>query len=76
MPETARDEGLFKSGLQVERGFLKAPRDYRQCELKKDWNRLVRGLTSGGKLEKELKRLLLRDGFRLQVGEGGGPVDL
>ena len=71
-----RDEGLFKSGLQVERGFLKAPRDYRQCELKKDWdwNRLVSGLTSGGKLEKELKRLLLRDGFRLQVGEWGDPL--
>jgi len=40
------EEKLFKCGLQVERGYLKAPREYRACELKQDWDwqRLLQGL--------------------------------
>jgi len=40
------EEKLFKCGLQVERGYLKAPKEYRECELKKDWDwqRLLKAL--------------------------------
>jgi hypothetical protein len=60
----------FKCGLQVERGYLKAPPEYRQCELKEDWdwNRLVRSLRSGSPVEREISRLVKREGFRLHAG--------
>ncbi len=70
-----RDEGLFKCGMQVERGFLKPPRQYRQCRLKRDWDwhRLTKGLTPNGRLTKELKRLIVKEGFGLQIGNWSGP---
>ena len=48
------EEKLFKCGLQVERGYLKPPADYPQCELKSDWDwhRLIRALKPKGVLEK------------------------
>lgn len=63
-------EQLFKCGLQVERGFLKAPREYRECELRADWDwhRLLRGLRPGSALLREVKRLVVREGFRLHAG--------
>ncbi|MBZ5615878.1 MAG: hypothetical protein LAO23_17870 [Acidobacteriia bacterium] len=30
------EEQLFKCGMQVERGYIKAPREYRDCELRPD----------------------------------------
>ena len=43
------EEKLFKCGLQVERGYVKAPRSARECELRPDWDwhRLVKGLRPG-----------------------------
>ena len=67
------DEGLFKCGLQVERGYLKAPRDFPACKLARDWDwhRLMEALKSGSTLEKELKRLVMREGFRIRAGSWG-----
>lgn len=64
------DEQLFKCGLQVERGYLKAPREYRDCELRTDWDwhRLLKALKPGSTMERELKRLVLREGFILHAG--------
>ena len=64
------DEKLFKCGLQIERGYIKAPREYRQCELRRDWdwNRLLKALKPRGPMERELKRLVLREGFAIFAG--------
>jgi hypothetical protein len=64
------DSKVFKCGLQVERGYVKAPRTARECELRPDWDwhRLVRGLRSGTALERELSRLIRREGFSLFAG--------
>jgi len=64
------DEKLFKCGLQVERGYVKAPRSARECELRTDWDwhRLVKGLRPGSRVERELRRLILREGFSLFAG--------
>jgi hypothetical protein len=64
------EERVFKSGLQVERGYVKAPREYRDCELRPDWDwhRLLKALKPQSPMERELKRLVLREGFMLQAG--------
>jgi hypothetical protein len=66
------DEALFKCGLQVERGFLKAPRGSGEWQLKPDWdwNRMLAALKPSGPLDKELRRLL-GDGFRIFAGSWG-----
>ncbi len=68
MIETA--EGLFKCGLQVERGFVLPPPEFQHCRLQPDWDwhRLIHSLRRGGDLEKELRRLLRREGFRVFGG--------
>jgi hypothetical protein len=64
------DEKLFKCGLQVERGYVKASRSARECELRTDWDwhRLAKGLRPGSPLERELRRLIRREGFHLFAG--------
>lgn len=64
------DERLFQCGLQVERGYLKAPREYRECELRPDWDwhRLLKALKPKSAMERELRRLVLREGFRIFAG--------
>lgn len=63
-------ERLFKCGLQVERGYLKAPPEHRHCVLRPDWDwhRLLQVLMPKSVMERELRRLVLREGFRLQAG--------
>ena len=65
-----KDERLFKCGLQVERGFLKAPEGQARFELRDDWDwhRLLKALKPKGPMEKELKRLVTREGFWLRAG--------
>ena len=60
------EEQLFKCGLQVERGYVKAPRGYREWQLQPDWdwNRLVKGLRPGSQMDDELRRLV-GEGFRV-----------
>jgi hypothetical protein len=64
------EEKLFKCGMQVERGYVRAPRDYRECQLQSDWDwhRLLRSLRPRSSMERELKRLVLREGFMLRGG--------
>ena len=63
-------ERLFKCGMQVERGYVKAPREFRQGQFGSDWDwhRLVEALNPGGALERELERLVLGEGFTLRAG--------
>jgi hypothetical protein len=63
-------ECLFKCGMQVERGYVRAPREYHECELRPDWDwhRLLGRLSPKGPMERELKRLVLREGFRIHAG--------
>ena len=65
------EDRAFQCGMQVERGYIKAPRKFRQCQLASDWDwhRLVRQLRSGSLLDRELRRLILREGF---AGHAGG----
>lgn len=64
------EEKLFTCGLQVERGYVKAPREFRACRLAPDWdwNRLLAALTRGGPMERQLRRLVRREGFELRAG--------
>ena len=64
------DDQRFKCGLQVERGLLKAPPGQERFELRDDWDwhRLLQVLKPKGAMERELKRLVMREGFWVQVG--------
>jgi hypothetical protein len=61
---------VFKCGLQVERGYVTAPPGSGDCQLRSDWDwhRLVKGLRSGSAAERELRRLIKREGFHLFAG--------
>lgn len=65
-----REERVFESGFQVERGPVTGPERYPGCRLKPDWdwNQLVRWLRKGTVLDQELARLLKREGFRVNIG--------
>jgi len=64
------DDRLFKCGIQVERGYLNPPKEYPQCRLQSDWDwhRLVAALKPSGSMERELKRLVMREGFKIYAG--------
>jgi hypothetical protein len=57
-------------GLQIERGYAKAPREYRHFELRPDWDwhRLLAALKSRSPLARELERLVCREGFLVHAG--------
>jgi hypothetical protein len=63
------EEQLFQCGMGVERGYVKAPGDFSQCQLAEDWDwhRLVRALRPKSPMERELTRLL-REGFQIRGG--------
>jgi hypothetical protein len=65
------DEKLFKCGMQVERGYLRAPKDFPHCQLNSDWDwhRFYRGLGARGQIAAELKRLVVDEGFRIHAGD-------
>lgn len=62
---------VFKSGLQVERGYARGPSPYPGCLLQKDWDwhRLVRQCRRGTDLDRLLNRLIRRDGFAAELGD-------
>ncbi len=64
------DERLFKCGFSVERGMIQPPPDFPKIQLQEDWDwhRLLKNLKPGGAMEKELKRLVSREGFRVEAG--------
>jgi hypothetical protein len=65
------DNDVFKSGLQIERGYAQGPVPYPGCLLKRDWDwhRLVRQCAAGTVLDRELRRLVKREGFVAEVGD-------
>jgi hypothetical protein len=66
-----QDEEVFKSGLQIERGYARGPEPYPGCLLQKDWDwhRLVGQCRAGSTLDRELRRLLRREGFVAEIGD-------
>lgn len=68
------DDRFFECGLQIERGFLHAPPEYRNCELQSDWDwhRLLESLKRRSLMESEIRRLVRREGFRLHAGSWEG----
>ena len=65
------DAGIFKSGLQVEGGWAADPEPYPGVRLRDDWDwhRLVKQCWSGTALDRELQRLIKREGFVVEVGD-------
>jgi hypothetical protein len=66
-----QESRVFKSGLQVERGYAVGPEPYPGCLLQKDWDwhRLMKQCREGSALDRELRRLLKREGFVAEVGD-------
>lgn len=61
------DRKIFKSGLQIERGYAIGPEPYPGCLLKDDWD-WHRLMKQSAALEAELSRLIKREGFVAEVG--------
>lgn len=59
------DRRVFKSGLQVERGYVSGPEAERPWGLREDfdWHRLVKQCRAGTVFDRELRRLVQREGF-------------
>ena len=67
------EKGVFQIGLQIERGYAQGPAPYPGCVLETDWDwhRLVKQAADGTVLDRELRRLLQREGFVVEVGDWG-----
>jgi hypothetical protein len=63
------DGKVFKCGFSVERGLIKSP-DFPAIEMRPDfdWHRLTAALRPSDKMESELRRLVMREGFRVDAG--------
>lgn len=68
------DERAVKFGLQIERGYAWASREYRHFTLRPDWDwhRLLAALNPRGAMGRELERLVCREGFLLHAGSWEG----
>jgi hypothetical protein len=66
-----RAKQVFQSGLQIERGYATGPTPFPGCLLAADWdwNRLMKGCARGTALDREMRRLLVREGFVAEVGD-------
>jgi hypothetical protein len=64
------EASLFKCGFSVERGMIEPPADFPKIQLMPDWDwhRLLAALKKAGAMEHELKRLVTREGFRIDAG--------
>jgi hypothetical protein len=62
---------VFKSGLQVERGYVEGPEAQQPWGLREDWDwhRLMKQCARGTSLDDELRRLLKREGFVAEIGD-------
>ncbi len=71
-----RSNGIFQSGLQVERGFVSGKTDWPGVLLAEDWDwhRLMKQCAKGTALDDELRRLILREGFTANIGGADGHV--
>jgi hypothetical protein len=70
------EDKIFKSGLQVERGYVKRTQGLSELELRSDWDwhRLVKSLQPKSPMDSELKRLVQREGFCLHAGTWSKPA--
>lgn len=70
------DDQLFKCGMQVERGYLRAPAGRKAWQLKPDWdwNRLLQAIHPRSPFLAGLRRLVA-DGFRVHAGTWEEPVE-
>jgi hypothetical protein len=59
------DRKVFKSGLQVERGYVSGAESNQPWGLRPDfdWHRLVKQCRAGTAFDRELRRLVKREGF-------------
>jgi len=66
-----RDQEIFKSGMQVERGYAAGPEPHTGWKLKPDWDwhRLVKQCWNRTVLDREMRRLLHREGFAAEIGD-------
>jgi hypothetical protein len=64
------EEKIFQCGMQVERGYLKAPKEYPACQLRSDWDwhRLLGALEQDGAIVDEVARLVSEEGFVVRAG--------
>jgi hypothetical protein len=64
------EEQLFKCGFSVERGMIEPPDNFPKIKLMPDWDwhRLLAELKPRSTLVRELKRLIMREGFRIEAG--------
>ena len=62
-----QEKRIFKSGLQIERGYAQGPEPYPGCLLKDDWD-WHRLMKPSAALDAELRRLITREGFVVEVG--------
>ncbi len=72
------EDKLFKCGLQVERGRIERADRSSDYSLHSDWDwhRLVKGLRPGAAMERELNRLVKREGFHIHAGTWSEPAQL
>jgi hypothetical protein len=63
-----QEKRIFKSGLQIERGYATRPEPYPGCLLKADWD-WHRLMKSSAALDAELRRVIQREGFVAEVGD-------
>lgn len=73
--EVDTDSQLFSCGLQIERGRLKQGSEDSKFVLQPDWDwhQLLKSLKPGHAMERELKRLARREGFRIHAGSSEQP---
>jgi len=69
---------LFQCGLAIERGVLSGAPSIPAILTKArtgDWHRLMKQCAPGTGVEKELRRLILREGFSASLLSSKGPYD-
>jgi hypothetical protein len=66
-----RSAKVFQSGLQIERGMVSGAPEYPGTLLQEDWDwhRLLEGCRKGTLIDEELGRLILREGFVVEIGD-------
>ena len=65
-----RAEGLFQTGLHVERGRLKPSGEHLSYQLQEDWDwhRLIQAIHGKSALYRRIRRLVREDGFQIYCG--------
>jgi hypothetical protein len=72
-----REECVFKSGMQMERGYIEAPSGRHSWELKKDWDwhLLMAQLEEDPQFQKMLVRLMKKGRVPSEAGQLDEPLE-